>query len=93
MPLRVDTDGLAAGADSTRDRADACRSMAAGAAALGGVTDAAVRDAVHELADVCADAMELVGTDLDLVASRLAAAARVYAVVEWAVAARGIPRR
>jgi hypothetical protein len=70
--------------------ASACRALAAELSGLGQVADLAnteVRAGIGELTDVCADVLELVAIDLDLVAARMRAGARLYSAVEAAVVA------
>lgn len=86
MLLLVDGDVVVAGAANVAADAAACRALAAEVSGLGEVTDTDVRAGVHELADVCADLLEVVAIDLDLVAARMGAGAQLYSAVESAVA-------
>jgi hypothetical protein len=66
--------------------------LAAEVSGLGEVADTdIIRAGVGELADVCADVLEVVAIDLDLVAARMSAGARLYSAVE-AEAIRSSPR-
>jgi hypothetical protein len=88
--LLVDGDVMVAASVDVAGHADACRALAAEVSALGDVPDVAdadVRAGVGELADVCADVLEVVAIDLDLVVARMSAGARLYSAVEAAVAA------
>ena len=89
MRLFVDSDIVVAASATVAAHADACRALAADVDGLVGVADLAntdVRAGVSKLADVCADVLELVAIDLDLVAARMRAGARVYSAVESAAA-------
>jgi hypothetical protein len=90
MPLLVDGDVVVAAAVTVAADAAACRALAAEVSVLGEVADLAdtnVRAGLCELTDVCADVLELVAIDLDLVAARMRAGARLYSAVEAAVVA------
>ena len=90
MLLLVDGDVMVIASVNVAGHADACRALAAEVSGLGEVTDVAdtdIRAGVCELTDVCADVLELVGIDLDLVAARMSAGARLYSAVEAAAAA------
>jgi hypothetical protein len=87
--LIVDCDLLVASSTAVAAHADACRALSAGVAGLGDGLDLAdgdVRGGLSELSDVCADVLELVAIDLDLVADRMRAGARFYSAVESAAA-------
>ena len=86
MHLVVDSDVVAAASADVATHADACRALAAELAALGGLADRDVGAGVTALADVCTDVLELVSIDLDLVAARMSAGARLYAAVDAAAA-------
>ena len=90
MLLLVDGDVVVAASGTVAGHADACRALAAEVSGLGDMADVADTD-VHaglgELADVCADVLEVVAIDLDLVAARMSTGARLYSAVEAAVAA------
>jgi hypothetical protein len=99
VPLLVDGDVVVTAAVNVTGHAGACRALAAevsglaDVAAMGNIVDTDVRAGVGELADVCADVLELVGIDLDLVAARMSAGSRLYSAVEAAVAAAIRSRR
>jgi hypothetical protein len=87
--LFVDGEVVVAAAAKAAGHAAACRGLAVDLTGLGGVADLAntdVRAGVAELTDVCADVFELVAIDLDLVAARMRAGARLYVAVEGAAA-------
>jgi hypothetical protein len=84
--LVVDSDVVVAASADVAEHADACRSLAAELAALGGLADRDVGSGVTALTDVCADVLELVAIDLDLVAARMSAGARLYSAVDAGVA-------
>ena len=90
MLLLVDGDVVVTASVNVAGHADACRALAADVSGLGDMADVADTD-VHaglgELADVCADVLEVVAIDLDLVAARMSAGARLYSAVEAAAAA------
>ncbi|MEP6761555.1 MAG: hypothetical protein ABJA93_09340 [Sporichthyaceae bacterium] len=86
MRLFVDSDVVVAASATVAAHADACRALAADVDGLVGVADMDVRAGVSKLADLCADVLELVAIDLDLVAARMRAGARVYSAVESAAA-------
>jgi hypothetical protein len=90
MFLLVDGDGVVGASVTVAGHADACRALAADVSGLGELADVAdtdVRAGVGELADVCADALEVLAIDLDLVAARMSAGARLYSAVEAAAVA------
>jgi hypothetical protein len=82
----VDSAVVLAASAEVAAHADACRSLAAELAALGGLADRDVRAGVTALTDVCADVLEVVAVDLDLLAARMSAGARLYAAVDAAAA-------
>jgi hypothetical protein len=84
--LVVDSDVVLAASASVAAHADACRALAAEMAALGGLADRDVGTGVTVLTDVCGDVLELVAIDLDLVAARMSAGARLYSAVDAAAA-------
>ncbi len=86
MRLVVDSDVVVAASADVAAHADACRGLAAELAALGGLADRAVGAGITALTDVCADVLELVAIDLDLVAARMSAGARLYSAVDAAAA-------
>ena len=86
MHLVVDSDVVVTASAHVAAQADACRALAAELAGAGGLADRAVGSGVTALTDVCADVLELVAIDLDLVAARMSAGARLYAVVDAATA-------
>ena len=86
MRLVVDSDVMVAASAEVAMHADACRALAAELAALGGLADRDVGAGVTALTDVCADVLELVAIDLDLVAARMSAGARLYAAADAAAA-------
>ena len=86
MHLVVDSDVVAAASAHVGAHADACRALAAELAALGGVVDRDVGSGFTALTDVCADVLELVAIDLDLVAARMSAGALLYSTVDAAAA-------
>ena len=86
MRLFVDGDVVVAAAANAAGHAAACRGLAVEVSGLAGVADRDVRAGVTELTDVCADVFELVAIDLDLVAARMRAGARLYSDVEGAAA-------
>lgn len=95
MQVRVETSGVVDAAAHLRAQADAVRASAARAASLGaGVSDPLVGEALATLGDVCGDVLEVVGLDLELLASACLAGAARYESVETAVAgaASGPPR-
>jgi hypothetical protein len=92
MPVSVDADALSAGARQIQRRSGECRELTAAAARLDGPADPAVGAALREVADACADALELVALDLEVVAARTLAAAAAYTAVERAVAAAAAGR-
>jgi hypothetical protein len=88
--LLVDGDVVVTASADVTGHADACRGLAAEVSILGDgvdVADTDVRAGFGELADLCADVLEVVAIDLDLVAARMSAGARLYSAVEAAVAA------
>ncbi len=86
MRLVVDSDVVLAASADVAAHADACRGLAAELAALGGIADRAVGAGVTSLTAVCADVLELMAIDLDLVAARMSAGALLYSAVEAAAA-------
>ena len=86
MHLVVDSDVVVAASANVAAHADACRALAAELPALGGLADRDVGAGVTGLTDVCADVLELVAIDLDLVAARMSAGARLYSAVDAAAA-------
>jgi hypothetical protein len=82
--LLVDGDVVMTASVNVAEHADACRALAADVSGLGEVADTDVQAGVYELTDVCADVLELVAIDLDLVAARMSAGARLYSAVEAA---------
>jgi hypothetical protein len=92
--LLVDRQGVVTVGVEIVESAAACRGLAAGLARIPDVSDSAVRAGIGEVADVCADVLELVAIDLDLVAMRVRAGAVLYSAVEGAaVAALAASRR
>lgn len=90
MPLLVDGDVVVAAASTVAADSAACRELAVEVSGLGevaGLASTDVRAGVGELTDVCADVLELVALDLELVAARMRAGARLYSAVEAAVVA------
>jgi hypothetical protein len=90
MLLLFDGDVVVAAAVTVAADAAACRALAAEMSGLGEVADLAetdIRAGVGELVDVCADVLDVVAIDLDLVAARMSAGARLYSAVEAAAAA------
>jgi hypothetical protein len=85
--LIVDGDVVVAASVNVAEHAEGCRALAGEVSGLGDVADADVRAGIYELADVCADVLEVVAIDLGLVAARMSAGARLYSAVEAAVAA------
>ena len=86
MRLVVDSAVVVAASADIAAYADACRGLAAELAALDGLADRDVGAGVTVLTDVCADVLELVAIDLDLVAVRMSAGARLYSAVDAAAA-------
>jgi hypothetical protein len=84
--LVVDSDVVVAASADIAAHADHCRGLAAELLALTGLADRHVGAGVTALADVCADVLELVAIDLDLVAARMSAGARLYSAVDAAAA-------
>jgi len=84
--LVVDSDVVVAASAHVAAHADACRGLAAELVALGGLADRDVGTGVTALTDVCADVLELVAIDLDLVAARMSAGAQLYSAVDAAAA-------
>jgi len=80
--LVVDSDVVLAASADVAAHADACRGLAAALAALGGLADRDVGAGITALADICTDVLELVAIDLDLVAARMSAGARLYSAVD-----------
>lgn len=86
MRLVVDSDVVVAASANVAAHADACRALAAEMTMLGGLADRDVRAGVAGLVDVCADVLELVAIDLDLVSGRMGAGAALYSAVDEAAA-------
>lgn len=86
MRLVVDSDVVVAASANVAAHADACRVLAAELTAVGGLADRDVGAGVIVLTDVCADVLELVAIDLDLVAARMSAGARLYSAVDTGAA-------
>ena len=86
MHVVVDSETVVGAASHIGDSADRCRLLAADLSALRHVSDSHVRAGLTELADVCADVLELVAIDLGLVEARLRAGAHLYSAVEGVVA-------
>ena len=86
MRLVVDSDVVLAASADVAEHADACRRLAAELAALGGLADRNVGAGMTALTDVCADVLELVAIDLDLVAARMSAGALLYSAVDASAA-------
>lgn len=87
MRLVVDSDVVVAASANVAAHADACRALAAEmVATLGGLGNRDVGSGVTGLVDVCTDVLELVAIDLDLVAARMSAGARLYSAVDGAAA-------
>ena len=84
--LVVDSDVVVAASANVAAHADGCRALATETAALGGLADREVGAGMTVLADVCADVLELVAIDLDLIAARMSAGAWLYSAVEAAAA-------
>ena len=87
MRVFVDDGAVAAASADAAGHAATCRALVVDVSGLGSVADPGVRTGFTELADVCADVLELVAIDLDLVAARMSAGARLYSLVEGATAA------
>lgn len=94
MEIRVDGGGLTTAASHLARRAEEVAEQAqrCGGVLPAGLTDRALRDAVMALADVAADVFELVGRDLDVLASTVRAGAMLYERVETGLAASAEPR-
>jgi hypothetical protein len=90
--LVVDSDVVVTASAHVAAHADACRELAAELSALGGLADRDIGSGFIALTDVCADVLELVAIDLDLVAARMSAGARLYSAVD-ATAAGADPTR
>jgi hypothetical protein len=87
--LRVRGDGLVSAAGHLEGRARLARSHLAGCARVtAGLRDPTLQEGVRVLADVVADALELVSQDLELLSSKVRAGAAVYERVESALASR-----
>ena len=87
--LRVRGDGLVSAAGHLEARARLARSHLADCDRVAaGLCDPALQDGVRVLADVAADALELVGQDLELLSTKVRAGAAVYERVERALASR-----
>jgi hypothetical protein len=85
--LVVDSDVVLAASANVAAHAEACRVLAVEVAALAGLADRDVGTGVTTVSDVCADVLEMVAIDLDLIAARMGAGAQLYSAVE--AAARG----
>ena len=88
----VDSEAVVVAASRIGDSADRCRVLAAGVSSLRHAFDPQVRAGLTELADVCADVLELVAIDLGLVEARLRAGAHLYSAVDGVVT-RGFTSR
>ena len=86
MLLQFDGRQVGAAAEHTRTQAAVCRDLAAAALGTARVSDADVRLGLTDVVEVCADAFELVALDLELLAARMHAGARLYGAVEQAAA-------
>jgi hypothetical protein len=84
--LRFDGQPVNTAAGHIRAQAADCRSLAAQLRAIGQVVDVDLRRGLSDLVEVCADAFELVGLDLDLLAARMRAGALLYDAVESGIA-------
>lgn len=96
VQIRVETAGVASAATHLAEAALTARRLSASAVTLAaGVADRTLVDALEVLGEVCGDALDVVGLDLDLLASAARAGAAVYEQVERAVVAagRGGPER
>ena len=87
MHLLVDRQGVVAAGAQITDSAAACRVLAAALARFPDVSDPVVRAGIGEVADVCADVLELVAIDVDLVSVRVRAGAALYSAVDGAAVA------
>jgi hypothetical protein len=85
--LRVRSDGLVSAAGHLEARAQLARSHLADDVS-GGLSDPALQEGVRVLADVAADALELVAQDLELLSTKVRSGAAVYDRVEGALASR-----
>ena len=86
MHLQVDPSTLLSSEADLRQRGAELRGTAAATARISGLRDPSVSAGLAQLTDVCGDALELVACDLDLVATRVGAAAVVYTATERVVA-------
>ena len=87
--VRVQGDALVSAAAHLGSRARIAGSHLADCARVPtGLCDPALQEAVRTLADVAADAFELVAQDLELLSTKVRAGAAVYQRVEGALASR-----
>lgn len=90
VQIRVETAGVVSAATHLAEVALTARRLSASAGTLAaGVADRTLVDALEVLGDVCGDALDVVGLDLDLLASAARAGAAVYEHVEQAVVPAG----
>jgi hypothetical protein len=83
VPIRFDGAGVLGAASHLAGQADGARSLTWAAGTLAeGVVEPQLTAAVALLGDVCADVLEVLGLDLDLLSSLVLAGAAVYTQVE-----------
>ncbi|MDQ1601950.1 MAG: hypothetical protein QOD68_3424 [Actinomycetota bacterium] len=89
--MRVDSGGVTTAAGHLAHRAGEVTDQVNRCAALpAGLSDRVLHDGVAVLADVAADAFELVGRDLALLATKVRAGALLYDRVETGLAESGL---
>ena len=82
MFLHFDGQPVVTTAGHARSQAAACRDLVAALIGSQPVSDPDVRLGRTDLVEVCADAFELLALDVDLLAARMRAGARLYDAVE-----------
>lgn len=82
MFLHYDGQHVVTTAGHAGSQAAACRDLAAALIGSQQVSDPDVRHGRTDLVEVCADAFELLALDVDLLAARMRAGARLYDAVE-----------
>ncbi len=89
MHVRIDAVGVVAASGRLESEADGARRLASSLTALGRVDVDTLDDRLVEglrvVGNVCADVLELVGLDLDVLAAKARAGARAYDAFEHAL--------
>jgi hypothetical protein len=80
--LFVDPEAVAVAAAHVDESAGGCRALAAALTSIPALSDPQVRAGFTGLTDVCADVLDLVAIDLELVAARLRTGGHLYSAVE-----------